>query len=250
MKRTSGWVRGHAWATLAATLVLMTAAAGCTASSGEDDESTNASSDAITDAPLALCSGNGNLRKAPNAASPILASTAGSKVNVYCKTHGVAPQPGWSDLWIGVNLRQELALSYMHVSTLQCPSDVDLDEIRDCSSIAQLPSPPQPPSSSSSSSSSGSTPHAVTLAATIRSANGSFEDSVRVGRTAPGTVSVSGWWTAYDANNREVGHDVCSTKTALYRDSFTGPFSCHGNAASATRFEITYSASAPGTLAR
>ncbi|MBX3220759.1 MAG: hypothetical protein KF795_09585 [Labilithrix sp.] len=231
-------VLGAAVTTMMATLI------GC-APPDEGDEEMGASSDAVTETPVGQCSGDGNLREAPSTSSAIAASVGGSKVNVYCQTRGQAPQPGWSETWIGVNLRQGYALRYMHVSTLACGGDVDLQGLRDCST------PTDDASTSNGSAPTGSAPAATTTLHDTKSApGGAFSASVHVGRTAPGTVSVSGQWTAYDASGRVVGRNVCTAAPALYRDSFTGPFSCHGDAFGATRFEITYTATSPGTLSR
>lgn len=231
---------------LGAAVTTWTMLVGCAApASDEDEEEMGEASDAFTAAPVAQCSGNGNLRAAPTTGSAIVSSVGGTPVNVYCKTHGLAP-PALSDLWIGVNVRQGYALRYMHASTLACGSDVALASLRECSTLTQVP----PAGGGAPSGGGAPAGGGATLRTTKVTSNGAFSDSVAVGRTGPGTVSVTGRWSAYDATGREVGRNVCTSTPALYSASFTGPFTCYGDARGATRFEITYTATAPGTLSR
>jgi hypothetical protein len=248
---------------LGAAVVSSIFAMGCAVENEEDPSSS--SDQAINARPVAICRANGNMRKAPSQGSTSTSSVNGT-VNVYCKTTGIAPQPGWSSTWIGATLRPELNLSYVHESVFSsCDGGRTLANVLpslpDCSTLVTVPSVSG--GSPSSGSPSGAASHEVELlsppadaqtfpargAAPIRMAGSSFNAPITVHRSAPGTIEVGAVWNAYDAQNRRIGSGRCNADRA-YAGTYEGLFTCSGGSVGATHIDLVYWARGPIDFSR
>jgi hypothetical protein len=210
---------------------------------------------------VAVCAADGNQRKTASATSEAIGSVRGGNVNIFCKTTGPAPEPGWSSIWIGANVQAhpDYSLSFMHVSTLDCgPADgtfdrstVPLDDLPECENIFTGPIPSMaPPASqepSTTSTTKTETPNRDAYLSKTIFSGGSFKDVVKVGRTTDGIVTVNASWIAFGADKQKIIGGTCALRKLGTAES---AYECAGRAEGAVRFDVTYHATSPGTLAR